>query len=295
MQSATLQNVLTFVEPTAWIVLLSFMMLRQQVRTFGFLFGFLSVRAISSLLLAYVIHLSRIYALSTVRAYNIYFSLYWTSYAIEAILGFGIIYSLYKLALEPLPGLQRLGTIMFRWAGGIALALAVSVGCGPHITGTSFVMRFVTELQQTQSVITLSMLFFVILASKPMGLSHRSKIVGVSLGLGVLAATDMVLSSWIQHKTAMRSTCDLINALSILTASGIWMTYFAMPEPARRMIVLPTTSPFLRWNQISQVLGDEPGFVAIGRVTPEMFAPAEVEIMLRASVKMSSQRSTARS
>jgi hypothetical protein len=52
------------------------------------------------------------------------------------------------------------------------------------------------------------------------------------------------------------------------------------------MIVLPTTSPFLRWNQISMALGDEPGFVAVGGVHPDIFAPAELEIMRRASLKM---------
>jgi hypothetical protein len=52
------------------------------------------------------------------------------------------------------------------------------------------------------------------------------------------------------------------------------------------MIVLPTTSPFLRWNQISMALGDDPGFVAVGGVPPELFAPAELEVMHRASLKM---------
>jgi hypothetical protein len=33
-------------------------------------------------------------------------------------------------------------------------------------------------------------------------------------------------------------------------------------------------------------LGDDPGFVAIGGIPPEVFAPAEIEIMRRASVKM---------
>ena len=52
------------------------------------------------------------------------------------------------------------------------------------------------------------------------------------------------------------------------------------------MIILPTTSPFLRWNQISQALGDNPGYVAIAGVPPEMFADAEIEVMKRASRKM---------
>jgi hypothetical protein len=33
-------------------------------------------------------------------------------------------------------------------------------------------------------------------------------------------------------------------------------------------------------------LGDEPGFVAVGGIPPELFAPAELEVMRRASSKM---------
>ncbi|HEU5342414.1 MAG TPA: hypothetical protein VFU66_14265, partial [Edaphobacter sp.] len=65
-----------------------------------------------------------------------------------------------------------------------------------------------------------------------------------------------------------------------------WSAYFAFPEPKRRMIMLPTTSPFLRWNQISMALGDNPGYVAIGDLPPDVFAPAELEVMRRASAKM---------
>ena len=119
-----------------------------------------------------------------------------------------------------------------------------------------------------------------------MGLSHRSKIFGVCLGLGVTAASDLVGSAWLSHLKSIYSDYAVINGVAIILAISIWAGYFAVPEPKRRMIVLPTTSPFLRWNQISAALGDEPGFVAVGEVTPDMFAPAEVEIMRRATLKM---------
>jgi hypothetical protein len=84
----------------------------------------------------------------------------------------------------------------------------------------------------------------------------------------------------------MHTTYDIVNAAVICTILAIWTAYFALPEPKRRLIVLPTTSPFLRWNQISQALGDSPGFVAVGGVPPDLFAPAELEVMRRASLKM---------
>ncbi|MEO6815137.1 MAG: hypothetical protein ABI177_00420 [Edaphobacter sp.] len=116
-----------------------------------------------------------------------------------------------------------------------------------------------------------------------MGLSHRSRIFGVSLGLGILATTDLVRAAWLSHNVDMYSTLNLVNGIAMCATFCIWSAYFAFPEPKRRLIVLPTTSPFLRWNQISLALGDEPGYVAVGGIAPELFAPAEIEIMKRAS------------
>jgi hypothetical protein len=84
----------------------------------------------------------------------------------------------------------------------------------------------------------------------------------------------------------MYSSYSVVNGLAVGLTLLIWSGYFAFPEPKRRIIVLPTTSPFLRWNQISIALGDDPGFVAISGIPPELFAPAELEVMRRASVKM---------
>ena len=38
-----------------------------------------------------------------------------------------------------------------------------------------------------------------------------------------------------------------------------------------------------------EALGDEPGYVAIGGISPDIFAPAELEIMKRASAMMPSK------
>ena len=97
---------------------------------------------------------------------------------------------------------------------------------------------------------------------------------------------SLVNAAWLTHSPNMYSTISLVNMLAVGLTLLMWSAYFAFPEPKRRFIVLPTTSPFLRWNQISMALGDEPGYVAIGGIPPELFAPAELEVMRRASAKM---------
>lgn len=284
MDKSSLLNSVTYLEPLFCLLTLGVMLLRTQIRKYNYVAAFLAVRMLSIGVLLPVRHMAG-KLISPHSAYQIYFYVFWLSYFVEAILGFGIIYSLYKLSMAPLPGLQRLGYLMFRWAGGIALALAIVTAFGPHVSSTRFMMSFVTQLQQTMCVLTLCMLLFVCFASRPMGLSYRSKVFGVCLGLGVLAATDLAGTAWLSHVN-MKSVLSTMNGISICVTLAIWIGYFAFPEPKRRMIILPTTSPFLRWNQISAALGDEPGFVAIGDITPDMFAPAEVEIMRRASLKM---------
>jgi hypothetical protein len=219
-------------------------------------------------------------------AYQAYFYVYWTSYALEAILSLLVIYSIFKLAMAPLKGLQTLGMLIFRWVAAISVAVAIGVAVTPHLTGINFMIAMVTQLQQTSSILTLCLLLFVCFAIRPMGLSYNSRIFGVSLGLGVLATVSLVNAAWLTHSPNMFSTISLINGLAVVLTLLMWSAYFAFPEPKRRIIVLPTTSPFLRWNQISIALGDDPGFVAVGGIPPELFAPAELEVMRRASAKM---------
>jgi hypothetical protein len=285
MTNTAVIDLLNYVEPLACVSALVLMRYRRQIPQFRYLAAFLVARIAC---LAICLPLMRMAGtqITVQTAYHIYFYVYWISYAVEAMLGLGMVYDVYKLAMAPLRGLQALGMVMFRWATAVATAVAIGMAFGPNISSQRFLMKAVTQLQQTESILTLCLLLFVCLAIRPMGLSYRSKIFGVSLGLGILATMDLIGSAWIPKGSPMVSTYNMINGVVFCVVISTWMTYFALPEPKRRMIVLPTTSPFLRWNQISLALGDEPGFVAVGGVHPEMFAPAEVEIMRRASMKM---------
>ena len=286
MNQANLVDTLMYLEPVASVFALGVICWRRLSKEYRPLVFLLAVRVTCFCIGTPLIYLSHHHRELEIRIYPLYFYVYWFFYAIEAIAGFFVIFGVFSLAMAPLRGLERLGRLMFHWAGGIAVALAIGTAFGPHITANSFLIRVVTELQQTQSILALCMLLFVCLAIRPMGLSHRSKIFGVCLGLGVVATSDLISSAWLSHLKSVYSIYAILNGLAILLSLCIWIGYFAIPEPKRRMIVLPTTSPFLRWNQISAALGDDPGYVVVGDFTPDMFAPAEVEIMRRATLKM---------
>jgi len=276
---------LEYIEPILCGMLIYFLVRSKAVRQFKFLFSLLCVRLLCSLICLPILYFAA-RGIEKHVAYQVYFYVYWTSYALEAILSLLVIYSIFKLAMAPLKGLQTLGMLVFRWVAAISVAVAIGVAVTPHLTGIKFMVAMITQLQQTSSILTLCLLLFVCFAIRPMGLSFRSRIFGVSLGLGFVATTSLVNSAWLARYGNMYSTISLINGLAVGLTLLIWSAYFVFPEPKRRIIVLPTTSPFLRWNQISLALGDDPGYVAVGGIPPELFAPAELEVMRRASAKM---------
>jgi hypothetical protein len=276
---------LEYIEPILCGMLIYFLVRSKAVRQFSYLFALLCVRLGCSLICLPLLYFCA-RGIEKHLAYETYFYVYWTSYALEAILSLLVIYSIFKLAMAPLKGLQTLGMLVFRWVAAISVAVAIGVAVTPHLNGVKFMVAMITQLQQTSSILTLCLLLFVCFAIRPMGLSFGSRIFGVSLGLGFLATVSLVNSAWLTRYGNMYSTISLINGLAVGLTLLIWSAYFAFPEPKRRIIVLPTTSPFLRWNQISLALGDDPGYVAVGGIPPELFAPAELEVMRRASAKM---------
>jgi hypothetical protein len=281
----SLLSQLQYIEPILCGMLVYFLVRAKAVRQFAYLFALMCVRLGCSFICIPLLTFSG-HGIERHLAYQIYFYVYWLSYALEAILSLLVIYSIFKLAMAPLKGLQTLGMLVFRWVAAISVAVAIGVAVTPHISGITFLVAMVTQLQQTSSILTLCLLLFVCFAIRPMGLSYKSRIFGVSFGLGVMATVSLINAAWLAHSPNMYSSISLVNGLAVGLTLLTWSAYFAFPEPKRRIITLPTTSPFLRWNQISLALGDDPGHVAIGGIPPELFAPAELEIMRRASAKM---------
>ena len=283
--NATLTELLCLLETICCIAALIGLHQSKQVKQFASFTVLLSTRFLGDLiLLGLMVGSSRI--IERHIAYKLYFYTYWISFALEAIVSLYVVLGIFQLAMAPLPGLRKLGMLVFRWAVAISVALALIVGASPHESGRRLVLSFVMQLQQISSVLTLCLLLFVCFAIRPMGLTFRSRIFGVSFGLGLVSACNLSQAAWIPHSPHLDSIINIVSSLVGCMTLCVWSAYFSLPEPKRRIIVLPTTSPFLRWNQISEVLGDEPGFVAVAGIPPEVFAPAELEIMARASAKM---------
>ena len=102
--------------------------------------------------------------------------------------------------MRPLQGLQRIGKVIFRWVAVVSIAVSIAIAAGPHLGTASFagsIATTVSQIQQGTFVLTLCLLLFVCFAIRPLGLTFRSRIFGVTLGLGLTATAFLVQAAWI--------------------------------------------------------------------------------------------------
>jgi hypothetical protein len=247
MVSPMVLRVLGFADIAICVAALCFFTVRKLWREYWALGSFLAVRAVSTLSFA-AVSFDYWKSLNPHMAYRIYFYVYWLSFAAEGVLAFFIVTSIYRSTVGPLKGL-RLGGRAGMVAILVATAISVASGLSPHMNGIRLMVASVSELRLVQSLLGIGLLLFVCYAVRPLGLSWRSKVFGVSLGLGLMAVANLAQSMWFSHPQ-MRGIYDLVNAVVLCATMAIWAVYFAMQEPERREIDMYSGSALLRLNRM---------------------------------------------
>ncbi len=292
MRADQLLKVFSLAQVILCLAVFAAMAHRRVLRTFPSLAAFVGVLALGEALRVSILYYRASFDIAKTLAYRLLFVSEWTTQLLEFSLLVFIIYGLFSEAMKPFPGLQRVGKIIFRWVGSVSLMVALALSAGPELFAKDLTLygiyaEVAPRFQQGISVLILCLLIFICFAIRPLGLTFRSHIFGVAAGLGVFSTVQLVEAAWM----AVTGGLNLYSAVYAFGTSGtcitlaVWGIYFALPEPKRRMILLPTTSPFFLWNRISEILGDAPGKVAVAGFTPDMLAPAEVEMLTLAIVE----------
>ncbi len=265
------------------------MMRQRLLRSFPFLAAFIVVSsAADAVAVATLFFRPYLFGISKLQAYDIYFYSEWVLGAFQLIFLVLIIYGVFRESMRPLEGLHRAGQVVFRWVGGVSVAVSVAFTLGFHASSGSWIAAVCGQLQQGVCVLVLCLLLFVCFSTRYLGLTYRSRTFGVALGLGVWAMADLVQSAWVA-RGAVHSVYSPIYSFMCLSSCVsllIWGGYFALPQPEPKMVLLPTTSPYFLWNRISEALGDAPGVVAIAGFKPGMLAPAEMAAIAAGSQHM---------
>jgi hypothetical protein len=268
------------------LCILAVMVKKRLVKDYPAVAGMVVVLLLRSTICTGLLFYKGTLGIHVAAAYKYYFWNYWASDGLMAICQLLIIYSVFTFALKPLKGLHEIGKNVFRWVAAVSLMVSLAVMFGPHgfslvaFSGDrpGMITALAQQVDQAIGILTLCLLLFVCFTTKPLGLTYRSRIFGILLGLGVMATTTLVQSAWsgIFPSYTLYSPIAVFGIVSEICVLSVWATYFVLPEPARKMILLPTASPYFYWNHVSEALGDEPGHVVVGGLTPAMFSEAEM-------------------
>jgi hypothetical protein len=266
MPLPAISNTLAYLEPFLWgLALFAFLRTKNHTQ-FPALRVFLIVRVISAFLLAGIQHAYLVapqmdaHLLSTY-----YFYSYWISYFVGFAVLLASLLDIFRYTMVSLPGLSRLGLIGFRWAAVVSLLVAfASIATIVPLLGLQGHLEWiVSAIACGLSVLELCLLAFLAVCMRSLGLTFRSRMSGLCLGFGMMAVMDLATA-------ALRSTGVYAwpNQLSMLVTAAallIWVAYLVMPEPVRKLAVLPAASPLLRWNDLALALGHSVPEAAAGQ------------------------------
>ena len=235
----------------------------QKKRIYPALWGLLIFWAASDTVMFAEGYIRHLHLVTGVQFYYAYFFTYWPAFAISAILVLRVLHEMFRHAVRSVPGVQKLGRPIFFWALAVSVILAFAAGITPHISGMNLLLASAQVLQRSQSVLALCMIAFLAFASQALGVSYGSRIFGVSFGLALMSTANLVNAALASHITNIASTANIILEVVNIAAIALWAVYFLKPEPARRLVTMPVTSPLVRWNEVAQTLGNPAGQVAV--------------------------------
>jgi hypothetical protein len=273
-----LTHTITEAGTIGWIVnaiaLLAFVKqptLRKLFPAMAVYLGFKFVSDVALISLMQVHHL-----FTPVIMYNIYFTLYWLSFLVGSVALFYAVRQAFDHLMEPLQGLKKVGQVFFRWIAIISVIVVAATALHPYGFSVRAIPLAMIELMRCTSMLELFLLAFLALTVHRLGLSYKSHVFGLGLGLGLLAATDFVASAMTRFGTGMVSTVSLLGEIGSICAFILWFTYFLISEPVRRSLMMPASSQLLRWNEIALALGHTGGQVVM-TPAPKPFFLDEVE------------------
>jgi hypothetical protein len=194
--------------------------------------------------------------------FAIYFFAYWAVYIASAIALFFVSLEIFRTALNAFPGLLRFGLVVFRWAAVVSIIVSVSSVSYGH-RGILIIPDVAYGLMRSVSILELCLLAFLCLSITALRLSVRDLPFGLALGFGLLSTNDFIVASLVSRYMPLTSVLQFMSESITLLALGIWTVYVALPEPARKPVVIPANSTIYRWNEIASALGHTGTQVAV--------------------------------
>lgn len=268
MTSQFAMSALSAIEFSLWAFVGLLFWKRKLYRRFPYMGAYLGLRLASMpmLLAAY-----NLYQHPWGRSlYSVYFYGYWAVYLASALLLLLVCVEVFRSALSALPGLMKIGIVVFRWAVLVSVVLTFSSISFVH-HGVAAVPDIAVGLMRSVSVLELCLLAFLCLSMNALRLSIRDMAFGIALGFGMMAANDFIFAVLMPRTPSMTASLQFVYEAMILVSLAVWAAYCALPEAVRKPLMMPANSTIYRWNEIASALGHTGTQIAVQQPANSFF------------------------
>lgn len=167
----------------------------------------------------------------------VYDYFYWFCDLTIDCMALAVMLELFRDIFKPYEALRHFGNVMFRWV----VAVLVLVSVATTVSGGRFELRTFLNcgsmlFDRGLMIVQCGIVLFLLLSSNYLGISLRHRVFGIAIGFGITAAISLlVLSSvhWITN-SMLSPMFALMNSVARV-GDIIWLIYFWIPQPERRL------------------------------------------------------------
>jgi hypothetical protein len=258
----TILPLLTSAELTLWLLAFAAAIYAKLHRSFPAVVTFLGIKLVVAAYYSFVTLHYPAGGHGSARAYGIFYDVFWVMYLLATLAVFFSIEQIMRKVLSPLPGVSRLAILIFRFTGLLTFFIAVTAHL-PELGNLAFALwinAFFISVALCMCVFEVSLMSMLIAATPRLGLSFRTRILGLSLGLCLLGVNDF-LSLTIAMGGGSGGAwagLSLTSEVAVVATLILWIAYFLLPDQKRGPLRLTRSSTLMRWNDIVNQLGIGP-------------------------------------
>jgi Ca2+/Na+ antiporter len=166
------------------------------------------------------------------------------------------VYEIFAHVFSAYPALERLGTLLFRWATAVLMVVAVALVA--YTTGSELnrISVAVGVIDRAVSIVQCGLLVFLLLLARFLKFSWRTYAFGIALGLGFFASVQLV-STAIQSYVGVMTHLQFFDLVSMATYHCcvlFWIVALYLPEKKTARVTSVPSQGLEHWNEALQQL-----------------------------------------
>jgi len=211
------------VGPLLQFTLLIFMLRRKLQAVFPRFFSYIVFQIVKSVILFGIYRYD----------HENYFDAYWTGNAISVLLSVTVMDEILHNLLKQYGGIQKLTSLIFRWACGLLLLLSIVNAYSSQQTGPDRVISAVLAFDRSVRVMQCGLFFLLMILCRLLRNCWRQHVFGIALGFGIFASIELMLVSIVTHfSDGGVAVVSLIKSAAYNAVTLLWVMYLRRPSDA---------------------------------------------------------------